>query len=449
MVSSNLEKLVEKSTNKIKVLKAEAISFDDLEGILSLSITGSYNNQNFSINDYQITGFQNYSALKNLTNFIVSINKNSLIEDNKTNQDISSFVNHDLLKYLNINSNNISLNDLFNRKIIELEYANLNRKKDRLTFSFNYLYKSKKMGKIQNIEKISIIGTRIFVSNEKINDKDILNFLLDKKVKIKENLNKKIFASVYEGRENNAKNSIVSTFFEFDENDNKKYFKEQNGLLSIQIDKIKSNDVEGFLLISYFVKYENENSKTKIIKLENFLNAKNDNDLKSEFFLTTTNNNKFKQNLENLYKQYENDANAKNIKINDTSSLMKYFGFVLDWSIIREDDNQLQDKFMVDDTKSYWEFKYKNMKISDLLNTRSGILLEDSRTNKDKIIFNLLQVKPLEISNLIINKQEKSLTADFIYEIKFFVYNSNNIESKNTSEISVTQKTKITWKQQN
>ncbi|QJG66621.1 variable surface lipoprotein [Mycoplasma phocoeninasale] len=447
LVSENLNKLVLKQANNIKIEKVYADAYNDLEGSLSISVQGLYNEKNFSFNNYLISDFHNHKKLESFKFFKISLNKNTLIENNKNINDLYSLRGQEVLNYLNIMSNGVYLNDLFSNKIIDLDFISLNRRNNNATFAFNYSYKIKENSEEQKTKKILISGTRVILPSDSVTNKDILNYLLDRKIVIKNNYDKTFFASVFEGRSNSAKNSIVSTFFDFDATENLKYFQKKGGL-SIEIDNVKSNDIEGSLLISYYVTYDlndvKDRSNTKNIKVNNFPTARDDLDIKKDFNIEITDitNKEFKNNLKNLYNQYNNN-DIDGVKIVSPEDLKKYFGFSNDWNVITEIDNKDRDRFTLDDTNSFWEFRYKGRKIQGNLNFDNGII-KDPVSNKDKIIFSLLQIKPKEVSNIRINKDNTTITVDFVYDIKYFVYNANNVNSKATEEIVVTQKKTIT-----
>ncbi|MBN0970763.1 variable surface lipoprotein [Mycoplasma phocoeninasale] len=452
LVSENLSKLVPKQTNNIKIKSVSADAYNDLDGNISISVQGLYNGKRFNFNNYEIDNFKNYKSLQNSINFRVSINKNSLIEDIKNVDYIYLLNNSEALKYLNIELNGISLNDLFSKKIIKLNSITFNKDRKTTTFTFTYYYKTKKIGEIEKNAELSIKNDRVFgvaIPHETVSNTEILNYLIERKIKIKSNLNNNVFASIYKGRASLAKNSIVNTFFDFNANENIKYFPEKNGGLSIEIENVEANDIEGTLLISYKLSYDvndkKEFSKTEEITIENFARAKDDSDFKNNFMLVINDitNNRLKNNLKNLFNLYKNNNDTSNIEINKSSDLNKYFGFSNNWYVIREYENRIQDKFESKDTNSYWEFRYKGRKISEYLNVDNGII-RDPETNKDKFVVSIIQIVPKEISNIIINKQENRITVDFVYDIKYFVYNANNVGSKATEEIIVTQKTPVT-----
>nr|WP_272873022.1 variable surface lipoprotein [Mycoplasma phocoeninasale] len=336
LVSENLSKLVPKQTNNIKIKSVSADAYNDLDGNISISVQGLYNGKRFNFNNYEIDNFKNYKSLQNSINFRVSINKNSLIEDIKNVDYIYLLNNSEALKYLNIELNGISLNDLFSKKIIKLNSITFNKDRKTTTFTFTYYYKTKKIGEIEKNAELSIKNDRVFgvaIPHETVSNTEILNYLIERKIKIKSNLNNNVFASIYKGRASLAKNSIVNTFFDFNANENIKYFPEKNGGLSIEIENVEANDIEGTLLISYKLSYDvndkKEFSKTEEITIENFARAKDDSDFKNNFMLVINDitNNRLKNNLKNLFNLYKNNNDTSNIEINKSSDLNKYFGF--------------------------------------------------------------------------------------------------------------------------
>ncbi|AXE60668.1 hypothetical protein DA803_00995 [[Mycoplasma] phocae] len=455
-VSLNIKNITNKSKDMIKITKIEILSFSDSRGILILSILGTYKNKKFLLNNYEISGFNNYSFMQNSRAITVSINKERLIKTKKEIADLFAIKGEELLTYININVNGILLNHLFDEKLIEVENINLGQNKS-LTFSLYYINKSKTLNEDVKIEnKIKIDGIRIPITDDKITEIDVLNYILDKKiqVKVKDNEDNKIFASFYENRSKIVNNAIVAKFFDLDETKGLDYFKNKTGQLFIQIEKVKANDINGILFVSYHIILEvndqMKRSKTKNIEIKNFPKAESDKDLNSQFILIENRfidgKNSFQERIKKLYDKVKNENDLTNLEITDKTNLLTFLGFSNEWNILRKTDNSSQNKYIVNDARSYWEFQFKGTKLSDLLDTNTGILI-DPETRKEKISFYSIQIKPIKISNFEINKIEESLTAKFTYEIKFYVYYANNVDSNNTKEISLIKENTISWKQ--
>ncbi|MBN0970762.1 hypothetical protein [Mycoplasma phocoeninasale] len=458
-VSLNLDKLIKKIGKDIEIKDVKILSFSDYAGTITLSISGIYNNRRFSFVNYQIKGFGNYQSIENSNILSAAINKESFIRELKEFKDLHSFNRSaELLKFINVTANKVSIGDLLRKNLIEVESINLN-KDNQLTFSLYYIqkYKNENEEEIKIEKKIKISGTRIPVRNEQITNHDILNYIIDNIVEIKSN-NKtenekdknKTFASFYENKTKLVKNFILNRFFKFDENNGSQYFKNKKGKLFIEIENVRANDVDGILYVSYRVTHDGdgsmESSKTRNIEIKNFPKIKEYNSLKSEFLLIrNVFNDENYTLLSKLYDKFKDENNLTDMEITDELSLQTFLGFKNDWTVIRNIDNSNTAKYQINATRSYWEFQFKGHKLSDIINDNEGILI-DPESKNEVISFNNIQVKPIKIYDIEIDRTENRLAAKLKYEITFSVHYANNTLSNNTYNISVIKENSISWK---
>ncbi|WP_412031658.1 hypothetical protein [Metamycoplasma buccale] len=440
LASKNISLLKNVKNGDFEITKVTINSYNDLDGIIDISVEGKYKNKNFKVDSLSISDFK--KVISSLNNQITAkLNFPKLIEENKTIENIKNLNNGDLLKYFSIlettdtvttektdilallNTNNYKIK---NFKLIK----NGNDWKFNLEIEVTYKVLVKGETDAKTITKSIVHAFNQKITDSTYSEHDVLNYLLTKITRKNVDV-KNEYASKYKSFYKKGIN-VSHNFFELENED--KYTKLFNASkIYIKDYAVNVNDSTGELYVSYQL-VMNKNDKdyfSQVINSNiNGFSKINKNELNQWFGIIQKNlaDQKWvtiKNKIKDLYKKSQKKSG---FEIIDEQNKRELFGSNENWMVMREQNNG--EKFTIKDENSVWLFCYQGEPLKNAFSDTKNLI-------KEKFQINNINVKFEKISNF--EERDGKLYFDFIFEITYSINSSTSFASDSETTITITK----------
>ncbi|WP_406617743.1 hypothetical protein ACJA27_02565 [Mycoplasmopsis lipophila] len=453
--NKNLFNVNDKKDTNFNLTDIKVNSYNDLDGTTNISVKGTFNNKNFSVDSLTISDrFKKPPLSYLITQASPKLNISKMIDEIKSIEDLEKMSTEELLKYfeeLNINDKNhnpINLIDFVKQnpeyKITQLKIEK-NGNKNTVVVKMELSLKMFANDTETDIKKDIVDASKQVIEKTGYDEKEILNYLLKNKLKFENDVSnnkdhKNTYASenkYYFEKSKDEKDSILR-FSNFENHD--KYLK----LLKVAhfIPEIISNgynDITGEIFATLRLGMQKNNqtyySDPINITIKGFKKL-DQNYFQNKFLIAEKNPADSKWNtIKQELKQAYNESNDKeNFEINDPEKLKKYFqSQSLTWNILRSGAS-LNDDHIFQESK-IWSLIYLPTG-QDFIQT--GFEKEKGLTKVESYWLNGIGIKFTKINKF--KMYNGKLICEFVFELSFNV-NSNKQAGTNEETTLTTTRT--------
>ncbi|VEU75157.1 Uncharacterised protein [Mycoplasmopsis maculosa] len=452
--SENADLISIKNNADLEIKQFSIFNLNDMTGELSIKFSGKYKNEDF----YDL--IVNFSGSKKLNTSLQSIKyliDYDYIFENKINIDnLEAYKNKDFLnffselKFSNYDNKTFDIKKMQseNKLIInDLSFLNgKSNKKINLNLNIkNIFYENG----IQKEDFYNITRNSFFEINLSFNDYEYLNYVLNNKIIIYEDLSfisKNTYASKL-WSDFKLTNEFLANFYEFEQGwDNFK-----NEKLKVKVINVIPNDIKGEVIIYFVVKVADSDSYEEIKSIEErklvitgFKKITNELLLNNIFIQFNHEYKDITKLAKNIKSSYDNSNDKQNFKI-EGSDLIKYVGYfqdenlwipIVDLGINEKNESRINKS-------SRFNLYFGSEDLFNSIDTQNGTNFLTSENGDLFFSISRLEIEFLKIHNIEIRYFEQTNKTRVYLElelnIKIGILSGTETNSMNANEIIITK----------
>ncbi|WP_412031652.1 hypothetical protein [Metamycoplasma buccale] len=437
LASKNISLLKNVKNGDFEITKVTINSYNDLDGIIDISVEGKYKNKNFKVDSLSISDFK--KVISSLNNQITAkLNFPKLIEENKTIESIKGLTNDELLKYFSVlettdtvttektdilallNTNNYKIK---NFKLIK----NGNDWKFNLNIETTYqiLIKGESKAKVTIKSIIDAINQKI--TDFTYNENDVLNYLLTK-VTVKKIDIKNQYASFYRSLFYKQNIPIAHTFIDFPSKYEKFFSADRIHLKTMNVGV---DDINGEMHFDYVLEMEkNSNDYQSKLMSQTIKGFKKIDEELLKTFIIIEKDEKLASKVNEIKTLYNDSQNKDKFEIIDDTEIKKFFGYSGNnsntWNILREGQDKKSESLIQENGN--WIFSYLGKELKNNFSKQKNLI-------NDQFQINNISIKFVKMHNFSV--QNGKLYFEFLFEITFTINNADSSISDSDKNIII------------